>query len=229
MTTLHILRVFCGPQDSGGNALGVVLDGPAVQGVAERQRVAAELGFSETVFVDDPGRGGVDIYTPSERLAFAGHPLVGTGWLLRREGVTVPVLRPQAGEVAAWQSGEFSWIRARAEWATGRRTRQYRTPAEVDALGVPPVGTGWLYAWAWRDRAEGTVRARAFPGRGDGIDEDEATGAAALALTAELDRPLDIRQGTGSQILTRLLPDGVVDVGGRVELQETRPLGGRRS
>ena len=228
MTDLHVLRVFCGSDGSAGNLLGVVADGAAVAAEQDRQEVAAALGFSETVFVDDAAEGRVDIYTPSVRLPFAGHPLVGTGWLLRQEGFAVAVLRPPAGDVPFRQDGQFSWIRARADWAAGRRTHRYGSAAEVDALPAPPEGTGWLYAWAWRDRAEGTVRARAFPGRGDGIDEDEATGAAALALTAELDRPLDIRQGIGSQILTRPLPDGVVDVGGRVELQETRPLGGHR-
>jgi predicted PhzF superfamily epimerase YddE/YHI9 len=92
----------------------------------------------------------------------------------------------------------------------------------VDALPAPPPGTGWLYAWAWADEQAGRVRARAFPRRGGAIVEDEATGAAAIVLTAELARPLDIRQGVGSQILTRPLPGGLVEVGGRTELVEVR-------
>ncbi|BFO20989.1 hypothetical protein SHKM778_73770 [Streptomyces sp. KM77-8] len=60
----------------------------------------------------------------------------------------------------------------------------------------------WIYAWAWLDEAAGRVRARAFPGRDDGIDEDEATGAAALLLTDQMGRALNITQGTGSQLLT---------------------------
>lgn len=62
------------------------------------------------------------------------------------------------------------------------------------------------------------MRARAFPGRGDGIDEDEATGAAALLLTAQLHRALNITQGKGSQILTAPQPEGLIEVGGRVRL-----------
>src|SRR5687767_1848156 len=50
-TTLHTLLVFLGPGGAGGNPLGVVLDGGDVP-PAERQAVAADLGFSETVFVD---------------------------------------------------------------------------------------------------------------------------------------------------------------------------------
>ncbi|WP_042417368.1 PhzF family phenazine biosynthesis protein [Streptacidiphilus anmyonensis] len=224
MSDLHVLRVFCGPGGTAGNALGVVLDGSAYAEREERQELARELGFSETVFVDDAASGRVDIYTPSARLLFAGHPLVGTSWLLRREGLTVEALRPEAGHVPAWQDGEFHWIRGRAQWASGRRTRQYGSVAEVDALTVPPLGTGWLYAWAWADETSGAVRTRGFPGRGDGIEEDEATGAAAVVLTAELSRALDIRQGVGSQILTRPGPDDTVDVGGRVVPVEVRHL-----
>ncbi|MEV4443709.1 PhzF family phenazine biosynthesis protein, partial [Streptomyces sp. NPDC049577] len=209
-------RVFVGPDGEGGNPLGVVLDGPTVPDETERHRTAARLGFSETVFVDDPELGRVDIHTPSGRLPFAGHPLVGLAWLLRRRGQDVRVLRPPVGEVPTWPEGGTTWIRARPEWATGRRTERFATPADVDALPAPPPGDGWLYAWAWEDEQAGRVRARGFPRRGDGIAEDEATGAAALALTAELGRSLTIRQGTGSRILTRHHPDGTIGIGGRV-------------
>lgn len=102
--------------------------------------------------------------------------------------------------------------------------RQYRSVAAVDALPAPPHGQGWLYAWAWRDETRGRVRARGFPRRGDAIVEDEATGAAAIVLTAELGRDLDIRQGKGSQILTCAGAGGVVDVGGRVRYVQRREL-----
>lgn len=225
MTDLHVLRVFCGAAGDHGNFLGVVRDGRAVPTEQQRQELAAELGFSETVFIDDAAEGQVDIYTPSVRLLFAGHPLVGTAWLLGRDGSVPSVLRPAAGDVPTRSDGDFTWITGRAEWASGRRTEQFGSAAEVDALSEPPSGTGWLYAWAWQDEAAGRVRARAFPGRGDGIVEDEATGAAAIVLTHELGRALDIRQGIGSQILTRPLPEGSIEVGGRVALVEVRTLG----
>jgi predicted PhzF superfamily epimerase YddE/YHI9 len=215
VTGYDVLRVFVGPDGRGGNRLAVVRDGAAVPGQAGRQALARKLGFSETVFVDDPERGIIDIYTPTLRLPFAGHPCVGTAWLL-----DVPELVTPAGVVTARFDGEYTWIEARPEWAPPRTLRQYATPEEVDALPVPPPGE-WIYAWAWQDEWSGRVRARAFPGRGDGIDEDEATGAAALLLTAELDRSLNIAQGNGSQIITAPQPDGLIEVGGRARLDRT--------
>ncbi|MBV7668375.1 PhzF family phenazine biosynthesis protein [Streptomyces halstedii] len=238
---IDVLRVFCGPDGRHGNPLGVVRDGRRYPGNDARQALARQLGFSETVFVDDPERGTVDIRTPGLRLPFAGHPLVGAAWLLDLEVLELPV-----GDVFARQEGEFTWITARPEWAPPRALQQYATAAEIEALTEPPPGEGWLYVWAWEDEAAGRVRARAFPrrtetGRTDtrgsrsggtgagtvagttgaddgGIEEDEATGAAAMLLSARLGRALNITQGRGSQILTAPAPDGTVEVGGRVLL-----------
>ena len=213
VTDYDVLRVFCGPSGGYGNELGVVREGSVMPDPDERQVFAGKLGFSETVFVDDPERGVIDIYTPTTRLPFAGHPCVGTAWLL-----DIPELVTPAGIVGARLDGEFSWIEALPEWAPPRTLRQYATANEVDALPVPPPGE-WIYAWAWEDESAGRIRARAFPGRDDGIHEDEATGAAALLLTDQLGRALNITQGAGSQILTAPQPGGWVEVGGRVFLE----------
>jgi predicted PhzF superfamily epimerase YddE/YHI9 len=55
-----------------------------------------------------------------------------------------------------------------------------------------------------------------------GIFEDEATGAAAVRLTAKLGRPVEIRQGRGSIIHARPAGDGRVEISGRVVLDEVR-------
>ncbi len=156
---IDVLRVFCGPDGRHGNPLGVVRDGRDHPDRASRQELARRLGFSETVFVDDPERGHLDIYTPGLRLPFAGHPLVGAAWLLDLEMLELAV-----GEVFARQDGEFSWITARPEWVPPRTLEQYGSAAEVEALTGPPPGEGRLYVWAWEDEAAGRVRARAFPG-----------------------------------------------------------------
>ena len=77
---VHVLRVFIGPGGSGGNPLGVFVEG-AVIAPERRQAVAHELNFSETVFVDsvDDGVARIAIHTPATELPFAGHPTVGHG------------------------------------------------------------------------------------------------------------------------------------------------------
>jgi len=217
MAELHALRVFVTPEGTGGNPLGVFLDGAAVP-EGRRQEVAADLGFSETVFVDDAAAGAVRIFTPAVELPFAGHPLVGTSWLLARERAAVAVLRPPAGEVPTFTDGDgVTWIRGRAEWAPRMSFRQLADPGQVDALDGAPDGLGFVDCWAWEDERAGRVRARVFA-LAFGIAEDEATGAAAVRLVSRLGRPLTIRQGAGSLLRARPGPDGTAEVGGEVAL-----------
>ncbi len=223
MTVLHVLRVFIGPDGGGGNPLGVFVEGLDIES-ERRQAVAAELGYSETVWVDtiDDGVARIAIFTPAVELPFAGHPTVGTGWLLRDLGEDVTTLRCRAGDVVAWQDGELAWIRARAEWVRGvPEPDQLGSAQDVDEVVPPAMGEPGRYGWAWEDEGAGRLRARFFP-TDLGIAEDEATGAASVVMGRRLGRPLTIRQGVGSEIHVRPRDDGAVEVGGRVELVEHR-------
>ncbi|HEV2141356.1 MAG TPA: PhzF family phenazine biosynthesis protein [Candidatus Dormibacteraeota bacterium] len=73
-----------------GNQLAVVLDG---RDMPEElmQRIAREMNFSETTFLlppENPSHAArVRIFTPDKELPFAGHPTIGTAWVLVDEGV----------------------------------------------------------------------------------------------------------------------------------------------
>ena len=220
MPTLHLLRVFCDEAGSGGNSLGVFLDGRSVPADV-RQRVAAELGLSETVFVDDAARGSIRIFTPAVELDFAGHPSVGTAWLLAQHRAPVETLRPPAGDAAVRYEGGAAFVAGRPEWGPPWEFEQLGDPGEVDALDGAPPGRDLVVAWAWLDEDAGVVRARAFGPR-IGIDEDEATGSAATKLCTMLARAIDIRQGRGSRVLARRADDGRAEIGGRSVLDEVR-------
>jgi predicted PhzF superfamily epimerase YddE/YHI9 len=209
---VRVPRVFCGPGGVHGNPLGIVLDGASVP-PDDRQALARHLGYSETVFVDDADRGRIQINTPEVELPFAGHPSVGTAWLLAREGHEVSVLRPPAGEVPVRIDGETTWVAARPEWCPRWELRQLGSPEEVEAS--PVLREGEVYVWAWIDEGAGTVRARCFVPE-LGVTEDEATGSAALPLCAQLGRPIEVRQGKGSVIHARPAGDGMVEIGGLV-------------
>lgn len=219
MPDLHVLRVFTAADGSGGNLLGVFLDGA---GIAPERRleVAADLGFSETVFLDDPVSGRLQIFTPAVEMPFAGHPLVGTAWLLADRGRAIGELNPPAGAVPARVEGSYAYVAGRPEWAHPYEWRELGSPAEVEQLEGPPGGHDLVGAYAWQD--EETVRARVFPVR-LGIPEDEATGGAAVRLSALLGRGVTIHQGRGSVIEVRPRGDGMVEVGGQVAAEEVRP------
>ncbi len=220
MPRLHVLKVFVGEGGSGGNPLGVFVEGSEVP-EEDRQAVAADLGFSETVFVEDAAHGELRIFTPATELPFAGHPLVGTAWLLASQGLEVSALRPPAGEVPVRFEGDLTYISGRPEWAPEFEHLRLDSPAEVEALDGPPDSHDLAGAWAWEDEAAGRVRVRVFAPR-VGVYEDEATGAHAVRLAAVLGRTITIHQGQGSLILAEPRGDGTVEIGGRTEPVEIR-------
>jgi predicted PhzF superfamily epimerase YddE/YHI9 len=217
---LHVLRVFTNEDGEWGNPLGVFMDGPQVP-EWRRPAIAAELRFSETVFVEDRATGRIRIHTPSMELPFAGHPTVGASWLLAREGTPVRTLLTGAGEVDVRVEGTMSYVAAHPEWAPPFEYVQLGSPAGVRAFQPPPGEQRNTYAWAWIDEAAGTIRSRSFVPLA-GIEEDEATGSAALALCDRLGRPVVVHQGHGSVIAARPASAGRVEVGGRVALDEVR-------
>lgn len=67
-----------------GNQLAVFTDGREVD-EKTMQDLAREMNFSETVFVLPPEKGGharIRIFTPSSELPFAGHPVLGSAFVL---------------------------------------------------------------------------------------------------------------------------------------------------
>ena len=73
----------------GGNPLAVVPDASGLDDTS-MQQIAREFGFSETTFVL-PAESGqtrrVRIFTPAAEIPFAGHPNLGTAWVLARDGL----------------------------------------------------------------------------------------------------------------------------------------------
>lgn len=87
MSELFIVDVFA-EQRYAGNQLAVVVCERFPE-QARMQAIAAEMNFSETTFVlssaESSGNYPVRIFTPSEELPFAGHPVIGTGAVVRNE------------------------------------------------------------------------------------------------------------------------------------------------
>jgi predicted PhzF superfamily epimerase YddE/YHI9 len=213
-----VLRVFTDPDGNFGNPLGVV-DAGRVD-VRDRQRLATQLGYSETVFVDLPTAGSTTahatIYTPRTELAFAGHPSVGAAWWLRENGWPIKTLQVPAGLVQVSYDGDRTVISARSEWAPEVAIHEF---GSVEALLAAdpadfPDSTAH-YLWSWIDQSTGSLRSRMFAAN-LGVPEDEATGSAAMRITDFLSRDLRIAQGRGSVIETNWNAEGWVRVAGRV-------------
>src|SRR5512143_3472846 len=73
----------------GGNPLAVLPDAAGLS-TAQMQSIAAEFNYAETTFVlppkDSKHTAEVRIFTPKAEMPFAGHPNVGTAFVLARLG-----------------------------------------------------------------------------------------------------------------------------------------------
>ena len=112
---IRIVDVFT-DKALAGNQLAVVLDGEGLSR-DHMQRIARELNFSETTFIlrpdDAASAARVRIFTPAQELKFAGHPTIGTAWVLFDEGVAKGdqlVLEEGIGPVAVRRDGAMLWM-----------------------------------------------------------------------------------------------------------------------
>jgi predicted PhzF superfamily epimerase YddE/YHI9 len=221
-----VLRVFTDPHGNYGNPLGVVDNSTVAP--ADRQRIATQLGYSETIFIDMP-TGGTStaharIFTPAVELPFAGHPTVGASWWLRDQGSAIKTLQVPAGIVQVAYDGDLTAVSARAEWAPVFAI--YDLGSVDDLMAADPDDYSEdveHYLWTWLDESAGTIRSRMFANH-LGVPEDEATGAAAVRITDYLSRDLAIVQGKGSMIHTEWSPEGWVRIAGRVVSDGTKQI-----
>jgi trans-2,3-dihydro-3-hydroxyanthranilate isomerase len=140
--SFRIVDVFAVRPMSGNQLAVVLVEGLPPYGdaraAARLQAIAAEFGFSETVFLDavlgHEGTGApperrsagpitTRIFTPAEELPFAGHPTLGAAWVVRehyRGAGALPdrvVLAEGVGPIETWFDSEdpnaVVWMRQR--------------------------------------------------------------------------------------------------------------------
>lgn len=109
----YIVDVFA-QEKYAGNQLAVVRGAADLSGEA-MQRIALEMNYSETTFIlsDDRRDGGYDvrIFTTAEELPFAGHPTLGTAFVIQQEIVGKPleqvVLNLPVGQIPVTWAAEM--------------------------------------------------------------------------------------------------------------------------
>jgi len=150
----------------GGNPLAVVLDAGGLS-TAQMQAIASEFNYSETTFVLPPRDAGNDaqvrIFTVNREIPFAGHPNVGTAFVLATQAKTPPArlkfeegagivpveIVLEAGRVAGAELTAPQPLRKLAQFSAGQAAvclslsaadvRTDRHPPQVASVGLPFV------------------------------------------------------------------------------------------
>ena len=91
--SFYIVDVFA-EEKYAGNQLAVFTNAGGLA-TAEMQRLAKEINYSETTFLlsSEPQNQGYDvrIFTPDQELPFAGHPTLGTAFILQQVVIREPI------------------------------------------------------------------------------------------------------------------------------------------
>lgn len=158
----HTLDVFT-QKRFGGNPLAVFPDAEGL-GTEVMQQIAREMNLSESVFVQPPADPRalckVRIFTPGSELPFAGHPTVGTGYVLATIG-RIP-LREERATVLFEEGVGLVPVEVRAR--AGKPDFVQLTAAKLPEFGPPPPARAQLAALLHlrpEDILEGTDRPEA--------------------------------------------------------------------
>jgi trans-2,3-dihydro-3-hydroxyanthranilate isomerase len=114
----YIVDVFAEKKYSGNQL--AVFTGADVLNTEEMQKIAREINFAESTFItkldDKNSVAKIRIFTPEHEMQFAGHPIIGTSWVLMNRifknqpkniSLSVPI-----GAIPIFQSGDLVWLQA---------------------------------------------------------------------------------------------------------------------
>ncbi len=232
-----------------GNPLTVVTDAVGLS-AAQMQAIASETNHSETTFVTGAMKDGaapVRIFTPRTELPFAGHPTLGTAYVLGADALDLAIgrisIRREDGLL--WMTQKEARFGPRLDAGMVARCLGVPAEGEIVSTGTPVVivevanseavraaaldiraysGPDVAGVYVFADGSDHDLHARFF---GDfvGIPEDPATGGAAGPLAAWLHRQgrlggrRIITQGVemGRQSSLHIAFDEAPQVGGKVQ------------
>jgi trans-2,3-dihydro-3-hydroxyanthranilate isomerase len=146
---LYTLDVFT-TKRFAGNPLAVVTDGDGLS-TAKMQAIAREMNLSETVFIQKPTNNRalarLRIFTTTRELPLAGHPVIGTWFLLAELGVvpasegSIHILQQTGAGILpvefTFHNGRVVRVTMTQKPASFKRARFTRT-ALAETLGLKP-------------------------------------------------------------------------------------------
>lgn len=135
----YIVDVFA-EEKYAGNQLAVIRGNPSTETMFKLTR---EMNYSETTFItqDEPIEGGYDtrIFTPETEFVFAGHPTLGTAYIVREEIIGKPVeqviLNEKIGQIpVTFAEDGIVWMRQKAP----KFGTTFKPKGMAKALGILP-------------------------------------------------------------------------------------------
>jgi len=223
--TYSILQVFVNNNGEYGNPVGIIIDDKQKFSADIRQKIAAKIGFSESVFINNLNTGNISLFNPIKEVNFAGHAIIGTAYYISHKlGKKLNNLECKIGKVDFWMNEDITWIHAGIKGTPPWRHEQLNDPKVIDSLSLYDMASKEpAMVWAWIDEKNGVVRARTFASDW-GIPEDQGNGSGSMQLAVKLGKTLEIHHGIGSIIYAKPTGTDYANIGGIVKEDTIRTI-----
>lgn len=223
---VNILKVFVDENGKFGNPVGVVINDNNKLSDEHKQKIAYELNFSETVFIDKFDKiPEVSIFNPIKKVRFAGHAVLGTAYFIRNVlNKNIDLIKCGEELVKIKEEDKVVYITAPLSIMPNWNYEELPSVNEVESLSKNEVLSKLhTVVWAYINKESGLIRARTFAPDW-GIPEDQANGSGSMLLASKLNRDLEIHHGEGSIIFAKPIDDKFAEVGGLVVIDKEKEI-----
>jgi predicted PhzF superfamily epimerase YddE/YHI9 len=219
---LFEVKVFCDDNGNYGDRHGIIIDEARAINTANRLKIATELGYAETVYVNDVKSGNISFFAQTEEIPFAGTAALAAAGMLRMlTGADPTNLVSQNHRIAVEIKDGLVWVTAELSVMPAWNLQLLASVESVERMTAQEAERlEHVMVWAWIDEKAGAVRARTFATDWL-LPEAEANGSGSMLLAAQLGRPIAVSHGAGSTIYAAPVSKNLAKLGGLVVVTES--------
>ncbi|MFZ2026128.1 MAG: PhzF family phenazine biosynthesis protein [Microgenomates group bacterium] len=212
---IHTINVFVDEKNNFGSPLGIVLDEEHKIDAKQRQQIATDLNYSETVFIDDRKTGNINVFSPLRECPFSMYAAHGAAWFMHTELKSrINHLMSNDQTIEIFLKEGKTWVRSKIAILPQWNYAEYGSATEIELLRMDDfLHHEHEMVWAWSDKGKGIIRARTFANDW-GIPEDEANGSGTMRLAAMRGKSITVVHGKGSVLYANPFDSDNGEVGG---------------
>jgi predicted PhzF superfamily epimerase YddE/YHI9 len=218
---LYEAIVFCDEKGHHGDKHGIIIDEEQKIHSDERQKIATDLGYAETIFINDIDAASISFFAKTEAIPFAGTAALAAARMLQRLSRKQPaLLKTMDNAISLSFKGNEIWVDANISIMPRWNHLRLESVVEVERITLEESNDlEHTMVWAWSDRKNGVIRARTFAPDWM-LPEVEANGSGSMILANRLDRRIVVIHGVGSKIFAESKSNDTASLGGRVAVNE---------
>lgn len=215
---MTVLNVFTNKSGDFGTPLGIIEDLEKQTNEDDRLRIALDSGFTEVVFLESIVKPEISIYTPTQKLPFASHALVGIQYyLVNKYKMLGDTIKSMDTKIHVFKESNVYWAEADTSILPQFNLAEFPDFLTINNFSnLDKKQFKHTLVWCWQDKDKGLVRARTFASDWN-IDEDEANGSGSMLLGSKLKKEITVFHGEGSIIHVIPIGNNNISVGGMVK------------